>query len=99
MAGTELQTTRVGIHYWQAEHPAWVPDEGWDKLVTSYALDDGEQLVIVDPITPPEALIQLAVERQTTIVLTCPWHERDAAQLSATFELLYYAPPPYGDTR
>ncbi len=99
MAGTELQKARAGIYHWQAEHPAWVSDEGWDKLVTSYALDDGEQLVIVDPITPPQDLIQLATERETTIVLTCPWHERDAAQLSATLELPVYSPPPDGVAR
>jgi hypothetical protein len=65
-----------GLWHWQAPHPGWRESEPWDRNVSSYAIDD-ERLLIFDPIAPPNELEQLAAERETAIVLTAPWHERD----------------------
>jgi len=46
--------------------------------VSSCAIDDGERLLLFDPLAAPEALLALARERKPVIVLTAPWHERDA---------------------
>src|SRR5579875_3345561 len=72
--------TRPGVYFWQARHPEWLPDDGWEEVVTSYALDDGERLVVIDPLAPPPELQELASKRETAIVLTCQWHRRDAEQ-------------------
>jgi glyoxylase-like metal-dependent hydrolase (beta-lactamase superfamily II) len=66
-----------GLWHWQAPHPGWRESEPWDRNVSSYAIDDGEQLLLFDPIAPPSELEQLAAERETAVVLTAPWHERD----------------------
>lgn len=84
--------TRPGVYFWQARHPEWVPNDGWDQLVTSYALDDGEQLVVIDPLAPPPELDELASKRRTAIVLTCQWHRRDAEQLAERLGTPLYAP-------
>jgi glyoxylase-like metal-dependent hydrolase (beta-lactamase superfamily II) len=72
---------RPGLWYWTAPHPAWEQGEPWDPNVSSYATDDGERLVLFDPIALPGELGQLASERETAIVLTAPWHERDSRSL------------------
>jgi len=86
--------TRPGVYLWQAKHPDWEPDDGWDELVSAYALDDGERLIIIDPIAPPAELEQLAAERDATIVLTCPWHVRDSEALAERLSVPLYTPPP-----
>lgn len=84
--------TRPGVYFWQARHPEWVPDDGWDEVVTCYALDDGEQLVVIDPLAPPPELEEIAAKRETAIVLTCQWHRRDAEELAKRLGGALYAP-------
>jgi glyoxylase-like metal-dependent hydrolase (beta-lactamase superfamily II) len=83
-----------GIWYWQGTHPQWSDGEPWDPNVSSYAIDDGERLLIFDPIAPPDELFDLAAEREPTIVLTSPWHERDLQTLVERLDLLVFAPRP-----
>ena len=86
--------TRPGVYFWQAPHPDWESGEDWPEVVTSYALDDGEQLVVIDPLAPPHELEELAANRRTLIVLTCPWHRRDSESLAARLGAPVYVPPP-----
>jgi glyoxylase-like metal-dependent hydrolase (beta-lactamase superfamily II) len=76
-----VQELRPGLWHWQAPHPQWRESEPWDKNVSSYAADDGERLLLFDPIDPPAEIEELASERDTAIVLTAPWHERDARRI------------------
>ena len=39
-----------GVWHWEARHPEWSPGEEWDELVSSYAIDDGERLLLFDPL-------------------------------------------------
>ncbi len=70
-----------GLWHWQAPHPEWTPDEPWPEVVSSYAIDDGERLLLVDPLAVPDELLALAPGRAPVVVLTAPWHERDARAL------------------
>jgi glyoxylase-like metal-dependent hydrolase (beta-lactamase superfamily II) len=87
----ELQT---GLWHWKAPHPDWEPSEPWDKEVSSYAIDDGERLLLFDPLGLPSELEELASDRETVIVLTAPWHERDTQNLVEQLGVPVYAPPP-----
>ena len=89
--------TRPGVYYWQARHPDWEAGGGWDEIVTSYALDDGEHLLVIDPLATPPELEMLAANRQTSIVLTCPWHRRDAENLARRIDAEVFVPPPDAD--
>ncbi len=62
--------------------------------MSSYAIDDGERLLLFDPLAVPVALLALAQERDPVIVLTAPWHERDAQELVQRLEAAVFAPPP-----
>jgi glyoxylase-like metal-dependent hydrolase (beta-lactamase superfamily II) len=55
-------------------------------MVSSYAIDTGDDVLLFDPLAVPDELR----ERATAVVLTCPWHRRDAPQLG----LPIYVPPP-----
>jgi glyoxylase-like metal-dependent hydrolase (beta-lactamase superfamily II) len=62
--------------------------------VSSCAIDDGERLLLFDPLAVPEALLVRAREREPVIVLTAPWHERDAKVLIEKLDARLFAPPP-----
>ena len=57
-------------------------------------IDDGERLLFFDPIAPPSELEALAGDRETAIVLTCPWHERDSRGLVERLGVPVYTPLP-----
>ena len=80
--------------HWEARHPEWNERQWWGPLVSSYAIDDGMRLVLFDPLAPPAAIEKLAQERETAIVLTCPWHSRDAQALADRYGAPLYVPPP-----
>jgi glyoxylase-like metal-dependent hydrolase (beta-lactamase superfamily II) len=61
--------------------------------VSSYAIDDGERLLLFDPLAVPDALLALARDREPVIVLTAPWHERDAQALVERLDAAVFAPP------
>ena len=83
-----------GLWHWQAPHPGWRPGEPWDPNVSSYAIDDGARLLLFDPLDPPSELEERAADRDTSIVLTAPWHERDARSLVERLGAPVYTPLP-----
>jgi glyoxylase-like metal-dependent hydrolase (beta-lactamase superfamily II) len=83
-----------GLWHWQARHPQWRESEPWNPNVSSYAIDDGERLLVFDPIAPPEELFERAAERDAAVVLTAPWHERDMQLLVERLGVPVYAPRP-----
>jgi len=85
---------RPGLWHWQAPHPEWEPTEPWDKSVSSYAIDDGERLLLFDPLGAPSEIEQVAADRETAVVLTAPWHERDAQSLVERLGVPVYTPLP-----
>ena len=62
--------------------------------MSSYAIDDGERLLLVDPLAVPSELLDLAARRETAIVLTAPWHERDSESLVERLGVPVYTPLP-----
>jgi glyoxylase-like metal-dependent hydrolase (beta-lactamase superfamily II) len=83
-----------GLSHWKAPHPDWRPSEPWDRNVSSYAIDDGERLLLFDPLGVPSEIEDLAAGRDTSIVLTAPWHERDSHSLVERFGVPVYTPLP-----
>jgi glyoxylase-like metal-dependent hydrolase (beta-lactamase superfamily II) len=89
-----VRELRSGLWHWQAPHPDWSPDQWWPELVSSYALDDGERLLLFDPLGTPDSIVALGASRPTAVVLTAPWHERDAERLVERLGAPVYTPPP-----
>jgi glyoxylase-like metal-dependent hydrolase (beta-lactamase superfamily II) len=59
--------------------------------VSSYAIDDGARLMLFDPLAVPDEL--LAGDREVVIILTAPWHERDAQNLVDRLGMKVSSPP------
>jgi glyoxylase-like metal-dependent hydrolase (beta-lactamase superfamily II) len=90
-----VHEVQAGIWHWQAPHPEWnARGADWGKVVSSYAIEDGEGLLLFDPLAVPGELEERAAGRETTILLTCPWHRRDAPSLSERHGWQIYVPPP-----
>ena len=69
-----MHELRPGIWHWQAPHPDWTPEERWPQAASSHAIDDGARLILIDPLTVPNEILELATDREPLIVLTAPWH-------------------------
>ena len=89
-----MRKLRPRLWHWQAPHPDWTSDERWPEEVSSYAIDDGSRLLLIDPQTVPDELLLLAADREPVVVLTQPWHERDAQHLVERLGAPVYTPPP-----
>jgi glyoxylase-like metal-dependent hydrolase (beta-lactamase superfamily II) len=93
-----VREVATGVWHWQAPHPEWEPgaDElDWSETrVSSYAIDDGARLLLFDPLAVPGEIEELAGQRETAIVLTCPWHRRDAPALSERLGWPIHVPHP-----
>ena len=85
-----------------APHPEWEPDENWpeDVLCVYYAAADGT--VLIDPLVTRGKedefwqFLDGAVERRglpVRVLLTAPWHARDAAVVAARYDASIWAPP------
>ena len=80
-----MRELRPGLWHWQAPHPDRDAEGWWSELVSSYAIELGDDLVLFDPLSVPDELRA----RATAVVLTAPYHERDARSLG----LPVHAPP------
>ena len=89
-----MRELQAGLWHWEARHPEWNERQWWGPLVSSYAIDDGARLLLFDPLEPPAEIATLVEERETAIVLTCPWHRRYAEALANRYGALLYVPPP-----
>jgi hypothetical protein len=89
-----VRELRPGLWHWEAPHPDWEAGAKWPEQVSSYAIDDETRLILFDPIAPPAGLLGLAGNRQTTVVLTAPWHERATRGLVEQLAAPVWAPPP-----
>jgi hypothetical protein len=68
---------RPGVRNWQTRHPDWGEEEWWPPEVSSYAIEVGDDLLLFDPLGVPDELRG----RATAVLLTAPYHERDARTL------------------
>jgi glyoxylase-like metal-dependent hydrolase (beta-lactamase superfamily II) len=93
-----VRELQKGLWHWEARHPEWTPahdtEADWGPEVSSYAIDDGERLLLIDPTEPPSLVDELAASRKTAIVLTCPWHAREGRGLAERLGAPIYVPPP-----
>lgn len=72
-----MHEVRTGVWHWRSPHPDWDEEQWWPELVSSYAIEAGDDVLLVDPLAVPDDLRG----RATAVVLTAPYHERDARRL------------------
>lgn len=80
-----------GLWRWTARHPEWHPGE-FGREVASFAVEADDDLILVDPLLPPEPeskpLLELIEERLTerlAILITIPYHVRSSEELWRRF--------------
>ena len=98
------QELAPGLWRWTARHPEWHPGE-FGREVSAYALRAGGETLLIDPIVPEpmrEALDRLVTE-PVAIVVTIPYHARDAEPLAARYAATIHGHPAtakrFGDAR
>jgi hypothetical protein len=90
-----------GLWHWETLHPDWEASQPWQEVygaeaprVSSYAINDGDRLLLFDPLSVPSEIEELAADRDPVVVLTCPWHERDTQSLVERLGAPVFVPPP-----
>jgi hypothetical protein len=82
------------IWRWTAPHPEWHKADPWTHEVASFAVAAGEELVLVDPLAPPDAepfwseldrLMERAGTTRMTVMLTIHYHLRSAEEVSRRY--------------
>jgi hypothetical protein len=86
-AGPELLAD--GLWRWTARHPEWHPG-AFGSEVASFALRDGPETVLIDPLLPPEPepvldLIEQQLGERLAILITIPYHVRSSEELRDRF--------------
>jgi glyoxylase-like metal-dependent hydrolase (beta-lactamase superfamily II) len=71
-----------GLRYWTAPHPAWRRGRGWEEDVRCVYYEAPDALVLIDPLVPrdreDEFWRELDSNLPVRVLLTAPWHRRDA---------------------
>jgi glyoxylase-like metal-dependent hydrolase (beta-lactamase superfamily II) len=77
------EALRPGLWRWTGHHAEW------KKEVASFAVEAGDELVLIDPLLLDdqwEQLEEAATGRRLHVLLTIHWHARSAADVAARFE-------------
>ncbi len=95
----EIQQIAPHLWWWTAPHPDWGPedfvdDRGWERDVSCYALVEGGDLVLFDPLVPGDdeeafwAALDADVEHHgpPAILITVFWHVRSAPVILERYE-------------
>jgi len=69
-----------GLWIWRVDHPDWAPHVDWKPPVTSTCVESGGEVVVLDPLAPPdgdEAWERLDATPPTVVAILKPDHVRD----------------------
>ena len=91
-----------GLWSWAALHPEWKPDYGgtggWEQEVSSWLLDEGERVVLIDPLLPQDAALtrwldQRVDGRPVDVLITVYWHLRSAEAVRERYGATVWSNP------
>lgn len=101
----DVHEVAPGLRYWLAPHPAWKPGNDWPEDVLSVYYEAPKALVLIDPLVPLGEenafwrALDLDVERlgrPVRVLLTAPWHRRDADLFAGRYAAQPDREPPAG---
>src|SRR5947208_215870 len=78
--GVEYEVVQEGSAFKSSSRPHTIEKTGQKKFPW-IEFEDGERLILIDPIAVPDDVRALFGSREVVTVLTSTWHERDAASL------------------
>jgi glyoxylase-like metal-dependent hydrolase (beta-lactamase superfamily II) len=88
-----VEEIATGLWCWSAPHPEWKPEDveggqGWEQVVTSYALAADGGLVLFDPLVDDWTALDGLVEDHSApaILVTILWHARSSREILERYE-------------
>ena len=67
-----------GLSYWLAPHPEWEEGDNWPHEVPCFRVVSPDGVVLIDPLLPPGGDTMFDDDPPAHVLLTAPWHARDA---------------------
>jgi glyoxylase-like metal-dependent hydrolase (beta-lactamase superfamily II) len=88
-----VQEVASGLYCWSEPHPEWNPEdleggEGWEEIVSSYALVGDGKLVLFDPLVADWTPLDRLVEEHgsPSILVTILWHARSSQEILERYD-------------
>ena len=92
----EIVDVAPGLWLWRREHPDWAPHLGWEPHVTSTVVESADEVVLIDPLAPPEDAREvwerLDARPPTAIAILKPDHVRDVDLFARRYGARGYGP-------
>ena len=92
----EVVDVAPGLWVWRVEHPDWHEGLGWQPAVTSTCVESGGEVLLLDPVAPPEDerafWERLEARRPTVVAILKPDHVRDLDLFVSRFGARAYGP-------
>ena len=91
-----------GLRYWKARHPQWNGATEWPEGVGCVYYEAADALALIDPLLPRgrgESFLAALdrdvarLDRPVVVMLTAPWHKRDAASIAERYGTTVWAHP------
>lgn len=80
-AELEIRDVAPGLWLWRQRHWEWKEGDDWEPRVSSFAVESGGEVILLDPLAPPpwERAFweRIAAKPATAIVVMKPDHVRD----------------------
>ena len=92
----ELIDVAPGLWLWRMQHPDWKPGLDWEPLVTSTCVESRGEVVLVDPLAPPddaaEVWARIEARPPTAVAILKPDHIRDVDLFVARYGARAFGP-------
>ena len=92
----EPREVEPGLWYWTAPHPDWRGATDWPEDVGCVCCRAADAVVLIDPLLPPGEEAEFwafvdAFAAPVAVLLTAPWHRRDAAAVAERYGTTVWA--------
>jgi hypothetical protein len=92
----EIRDVAPGLWLWRQRHWEWREGVDWEPLVSSFVVESGGEVILLDPVAPPPSARQvydrLETDAPTTAVVLKPDHVRDVDLFVHWYGVRAYGP-------
>jgi hypothetical protein len=97
----EIRDVAPGLWLWRQPHWEWEEGADWEAEVSSFVVETGDEVVLLDPLAPPpgdgaEVYRRLEANRPTRVVVVKPDHVRDVDLFCHWYGIPAYGPWLFG---